>query len=83
VAKVLVELDERAVRDMILKSPEVLRFLQNIGGQIASAAGPTFEVQTSPGKTRNRVIVIDPDERSLFREAETGALRRAVQGARI
>jgi hypothetical protein len=83
VARTRVELDERAVRQMILKSPEVLAFVRSIGDRIASAAGPTFEVQVSPGKTRNRVIVIDPDERSLFREAETGALRRAVQGARI
>jgi len=83
VARTRVELDESAVRQIILKSPEVLAFVRGVGDKIASAAGPTFQVQTSPGKSRNRVIVIDEDERSLFREAETGALRRAIQGARI
>ena len=81
-ARVEVKLDQKAVQRQILKNADIAKHLRGIAERIASAAGPGFVVQPEVGRTRARAVVIDPDPRSLFREAETGNLRRAVQGVR-
>jgi len=81
-ARVEIKLDQKAVRTEILQNPDVAKHLRRIADQVAAAAGPGFVVEPEMGRNRARMKVVDPDPRSLFREAETGNLRRAVQGVR-
>ena len=81
-ARTKIELDRKAVSDNILKNKDVMAHVRKIAQQIASTAGPQFVVDEFQGRTRGNVRVGDPSPGSLFREAEQGNLRRAVQAVR-
>jgi hypothetical protein len=76
VAKVEVKLDKAEVGNL-LKSPEVYKFLEDLGNQVA-ANGDGLQVQKGSRSSRAVVNVIDPSEGARFREAQTGNLARAL-----
>lgn len=81
-ARTRVKLDRKAVQSELLRGDDVLKHLEAMGNRIAGSAGPDFVVTRRRQKTRDAIDVRDSTERSFFREAEEGNLRRAVQGVR-
>lgn len=81
-AKTKVKIDRKAIQSELLRGDDVLNHLDKMGRGIASAAGPDFQVTRRRQKTRDAIDVRDSTERSFFREAEEGNLRRAVQSMR-
>lgn len=81
-ARTRIELNQKAVRSEILKDEKIAKHIRELAQRIASAAGPNFIVDPGMGKNRANARVTDPTPGSLFREAEQGNLRRAVQGVR-
>lgn len=78
--KVRVELHDEAIQ-ALLKSPGIVADLNRRAEQIAAQAGPEFEITNKTHKQRAVVNVEDKTEGSMFREAQTGHLARAVDAA--
>ena len=78
--KVKLVLHDDAIQEL-LKSPGIVADLNRRAEQIATQAGPEFEITNKIHKQRAVVNVEDKTEGSMFREAETGKLARAVEAA--
>lgn len=78
--KVKLQLHDDAIQ-ALLKSPGIVADLNRRAEQIATQAGPEFEITNKTHKERAVVNVGDKTDGSMFREAETGNLARAVNAA--
>lgn len=76
---VRIELNRAAARDL-LRSPEVVKALREVGDQVAAAAGPGYEVEEWVGQNRARVQVrtVYGDWQARSREARDHNLIRAI-----
>lgn len=80
-AKVRVEINRKAVRDL-LRSPEVQSDLERRAQRIASAAGPGHRVATGVGRNRARTAVIAASYEARRREARDRNLTRSLDAGR-
>lgn len=62
----------------LLKSREIQAAIDLAAQVVANKAGRQFEVVPSMHAKRYTATVKDPSDGSMFREAETGTLQRAV-----
>lgn len=80
-AKIRIELNSKAIRDL-LRSPEVQAELLRRAQNIAAAAGPGMEASVVPGRNRARASVITATAEARRAQATDRVLTRALDAGR-
>jgi hypothetical protein len=81
-AKVRIKIDRGNVRDELLKSEGVAKVTEEIANKVKQSAGAGYRVIRKDNKNRTAFEVRDEREGSLFREANSGNLARALRAAK-
>jgi hypothetical protein len=79
VRNVIIKLDSLGIQ-RLLNSDDIRAELANVGGQLATKAGPQYVVEQWYERKVAVVNVVDPEQGAIGREAASGNLARAVQG---